>query len=1270
MNRKTKLISMVLVIALMVSVIPAFAAEDGIVVETATDPVGTVYFEENFEGFAVGAESLTGYGGGAKGNIWNIREEENGNKYWAMEITTDVDMHLDKTFSTPPAGHLILEGKFLFEDYGATDKSIKARSASGSESLLCKFTSDGSLVLYDGTVVAGYITGKWYTLSISIDTISKTMDVYFNGKKRASEYPLPNSSFDGISMLRYHMMTPGGNTTWRMDDLKLYQSEKPLTSADFAALKKVQSEESTNSGSETQGDMTDDIVRNFMQDAVALYMEKPNTYINGAKSYITPARDVTPVYVDGEAMIPLRFFSDSIGASLLWNNEERKSVITKGSTVVEAKINSSQLLVNGNPLGLSVPVSNIGGYSFVPAAEICEAFGYHLFFDEAELMIYSEKELNLSWDKDLDLLNKIHEAFGYDDITGEEYIAAVEAKFGENSHPRLLMTEERFEWIRQELAKGDNCDKVISRVCAQIKGNADGFLKTTPLKYELRDGVRLLYVSADVETRVMNLAMAYNIFGDERYAVRARQEMLAAANFKDWHPWHFLDTGNMTAALAFGYDWLYNWLDEGDKELIRNAMMEHGFTHILNDFDGKTTRSSTDTLMTRSYAWSEPNNVNNWRFVGGGGVGVGALATIDDFEGTDREKVGRVITEVLEHVRPTIGMFAPEGGYAEGIGYWGYTNTYYGYLIGSLISATGDDYGYTKAPGLRGTVPFVLAMNGSVSTFNYHDTGRGKAGANSHTLFWAKNYNEPGWAQPRVQTIIRNGGDFHDLLYYEPEFGVADRSSLENDTLIKNTGVFSARSGFSSDDIWVGFHVDNPLPNAKHGHNDVGMFVLDAMGENFFLDLGAEDYNINPYQSAYRIRAEGHNTFVINPNKDWDQRYGAFASFDKWEMKPRGSYATADLTDVYADYVNSAWRGVKLDNYRRTVTVQDEIEMKEPSEFYWFAHTEAEIEISEDGKIAYLDKNGKVLKAEITSGDGAKFSVMEAKPLPTSPVVEGADPNENIRKLAIYIPKCKDIKLSVVFNCCDSDGDTPDFNREFVPISEWTIPDGENNAPLATVNAIMIDGKPLEGFDPSINSYEVLLERSNSVESPVVTAVADGEIRISQAIGRSGTAVVSALPGGELQKNNYTIKFNDPMVVGDYLPEGDTVQLIPTSVRASDVPQPENPPESSMDGELGTRWSCTGECWIEYDLGSVKTLDAVSLALWKSKERTSQISIEISENGINWTKVFEGDSTPSDDYETHVLGGQKARYVRMNGFGFDGVVSNWTSLLEFKIYGK
>ncbi len=1268
MLSKNMVVSWVLVAALMISAFPVIAADDTGEISVTLDPVGTVYYEENFESFNVGAESLSGYGGGAKGNVWSLCEES-GNKYWSMSITTDVDMHLDKTFSTPASGKLVLEGDFYFEDYGATEKCIKARNSSGSEMVICKFTPDGSLVMYDGSVIAGYVAEKWYTLSCVLDTEEKAIDVYFNGKKRVSKYPFLNSSFNDISMLRYHMVTPGGKTTWRLDNLKLYQSEKPLTEEDFIAIKKESAGDEASQGA-SSADVSLELAKSIMASSVGLYVNKPNAYVRGRVTYITENRDVTPVYVGEETMIPLRFFAESIGASIEWIGAENKSVLKKGNTLVEAKIGDNRLIVNQNAMGTKAPVSNIGGCTFVPVAEICDAFDISLFYDEAGLIIYSEDEIDFSWDSDLGLLTDIFENFGYDNITGEDYIKAVTAHYGENDHPRLLMTEDRFKWIRSELAKGENGDIYVSKICSAIKGQADGYLKTTPLKYELRDGVRLLYVTAEIETRVMYLAMAYNIYGDERYAVRARQEMIAAANYKDWHPWHFLDTGNMTAALAFGYDWLYNWLDEGDKKLIRDAIVDNAFVHILNDFDGKTTRSSADTLMTRSYAWSEPGNVNNWRLVGGGGVGVGALAIIDDLEGTEREEAGRVLSGVLEHIRPTISMFAPEGGYAEGIGYWGYANKYYGYLVGSLITATGDDYGYTDAPGLKNTVPFLLAMNGAVSTFNYHDTGRGKSGADSATLFWARNFNEPGWAAPRLKVIMGGAGTLHDLLYYEPEFGLATRTNMQNDTLIKNTGVFSARSGWSSEDLWVGYHVDNPLPKASHGHNDVGSFVLDAMGENFFLDLGAEDYNINPYQSAYRIRAEGHNTFVINPNKDWDQRYGAEATFNKWEMKPRGSYAIADLTDVYSDYAESAWRGVKLDNYRRTVTVQDEIIMKEPSEYYWFAHTTADIEIADGGKTAYLTLNGKKLKAEITTGDGAIFTVMDAKPLPTSPVVDGANSNDGIRKLAIHIEKCSKLNLTVSFNCCDIDGEISNYNRTFVPMAEWSIPDGENVPSLATVKSISIDGKPLSGFDPNVTTYEVLLERSNSIESPVVSAVADGETRVTQPIGRSGTSYVVALANGELEKRTYTIKFKDPMVVGDYIPEGDTVHLKPVSVKASDVPQPENPPEASMDGELGTRWSCTGECWIEYDLGSVKTLDAISLALWKSTERTSQFNLEISENGITWTKVFEGDSTPSDDYETHVLGGQKARYVRMNGFGFDGVVSNWTSLLEFKIYGK
>ena len=45
-----------------------------------------------------------------------------------------------------------------------------------------------------------------------------------------------------------------------------------------------------------------------------------------------------------------------------------------------------------------------------------------------------------------------------------------------------------------------------------------------------------------------------HLTGDRAFSSRAEQEMLAAAAFTDWNPSHFLDVGEMTTALALGYD--------------------------------------------------------------------------------------------------------------------------------------------------------------------------------------------------------------------------------------------------------------------------------------------------------------------------------------------------------------------------------------------------------------------------------------------------------------------------------------------------------------------------------------------------------------------------------------------------------------------------------------------------------------------------------------------------------------------------------------------
>ena len=49
-----------------------------------------------------------------------------------------------------------------------------------------------------------------------------------------------------------------------------------------------------------------------------------------------------------------------------------------------------------------------------------------------------------------------------------------------------------------------------------------------------------------------------------------------AINCSNWNPAHFLDVGEMTHAVAIGYDWLYDVISEGDRAIIEEAALKFG----------------------------------------------------------------------------------------------------------------------------------------------------------------------------------------------------------------------------------------------------------------------------------------------------------------------------------------------------------------------------------------------------------------------------------------------------------------------------------------------------------------------------------------------------------------------------------------------------------------------------------------------------------------------------------------------------------------------
>jgi len=582
------------------------------------------------------------------------------------------------------------------------------------------------------------------------------------------------------------------------------------------------------------------------------------------------------------------------------------------------------------------------------------------------------------------------------------------------THPRLLATTDGFAQLKTRIAANSQ----LQSWDAKLRAKAQDLLSQPPSRYEIPDGLRLLATSRRVVNRVYTLALLYRLDGDKRYAERAWQELAAAASFRDWNPRHFLDTAEMTHAFAIGYDWLYDAWTPEQRATLRQAMVEKGLKAAL-------------PLYRAHSGWSRVRH--NWNQVCNGGIGMGALALAD----VEPELAAEILHDALDSIQLAMAEFAPDGAWKEGPGYWDYANFYNVVFLAGLQTALGGDFGLSQIEAFKDTGLFPIYVTGPLGrTFNYADGG--DHGIYAPQMFWlARQFKQPvlAWHERRATTPTAL-----DLLWYDPAGSNPKAAGLPLDKYFREAEVAVLRSDWENPQaLYVGFKAgDN---KANHSHLDLGSFVFDAGGVRWAMDLGADDYNLPGYFGGqrwdyYRLRAEGHNTLVINPGGTPDQDPGAKTQINRFESTPNRAFAIADLTPAFAQNAGRVRRGIALLD-RNKALVQDEIQADKPVDLWWFMHTRAGVRIVSDGRVANLDQDGAQLQAEILSPPDAKFQFMDAQPLPTSPHPEGQATNERIRKLAIHLIGISDSRLAVLLVPNPPNADKPGETLRLSTLSEW-----------------------------------------------------------------------------------------------------------------------------------------------------------------------------------------------------------------------------------------
>lgn len=558
------------------------------------------------------------------------------------------------------------------------------------------------------------------------------------------------------------------------------------------------------------------------------------------------------------------------------------------------------------------------------------------------------------------------------------------------AHPRLFASQQRW----QELQEAVRDTPALAHAVTALE-EAAARIGSAPPQERVMIGQRLLSASREILRRTLVLGTLYRITGQERYFVRARAELLNAAAYSDWNPSHFLDTAEMTLALAFGYDWLYHELGNEDRATLRQAILEKGLQ-----------------AGRGAHSWKQRDN--NWNQVCFAGMVSGALA-IGEHE---PDLAVEFLRETFANIHWPLDAGRPHGAYPEGPIYWNYGTSFQVILLSVLESALGKTWGLENYPGFQESAVYINLMIGpSGSFFNYAD-GRARVPAMPALHWFARQAGDPALDRRERERLLSDPAKLAEsaardrlfalsLVWFSPALQSEDSAPLPLHWRADGPNPVAVhRSSWDENGLFVG--IKGGSPSVNHGHMDIGSFVLDWRRLRWAADLGMQDYESLESRGlsiwdrsqegdrwrVFRLNNLSHNTLVIDGQP---QLVGGFAPVRAFSADAEAPFTTIDMTDLYAGSLTSAVRGIRLLK-GESVLLHDDLEgLARGQRVRWGMVTPAVVEV--DGNRAVLRQQGETLYAQILSPEEATFEIVQTDPPPS----DFDAPNPGTRMLAAFV---------------------------------------------------------------------------------------------------------------------------------------------------------------------------------------------------------------------------------------------------------------------------
>lgn len=538
-------------------------------------------------------------------------------------------------------------------------------------------------------------------------------------------------------------------------------------------------------------------------------------------------------------------------------------------------------------------------------------------------------------------------------------------------HPRLLFSKQEEQRIRDLFGT----EPLLDSLYVGLMKEAERLLLVPPQedpRREIKNTKDILPISREQVYRMVNLALAYRLSGDKRFAEKAEKELVHVCNFPDWDPIHYLDVAEMTTAVAIGYDWLYDVLTPSTRQLVVHSIKTKALDLVVEEYN---------TGNADSWAKRE----TNWNVVCNTGMVLGALAIEEHYP----ELAKHIIGEAVRYIPNCLKHFAPDGVCYEGPAYWGYTNMYLSLLLKALNDNFGGDFGLSEMVGVDKSVLYYMhSTSPSGKIFNFANSGSTAPAAEPIYFYFSRAFNQPEVATFYRDVLSKTVHEGNYFRFYFLSIPWYDTASSTADALpklkvyegINDIVVFNGNRNIPNSLYLIAKTGD---PDMAHQQLDIGTFIVEMNGIRWTDDLGTDNYNLPGFWdykpdgqrwTYFRNSNFSHNTLSIDHKL---QNSAGTGEIDRLDDRAAQPFVTMNMSTAYAGQSRFVYRTFRmLDDTRILVT--DSVGLQSPSQsVQWSVITSADVECK--GNTAVLRKDGKSFSLKIASPTNASFTTKAAK---------------------------------------------------------------------------------------------------------------------------------------------------------------------------------------------------------------------------------------------------------------------------------------------------